>query len=227
MKNYLVATVKPWNIAAFDRRAATLPGSWQLVGDAEDLTVTLIESLRPRYVFFPHWSRRVPPEILERAECVCFHMTEVPYGRGGSPLQNLIARGHDSTVVSALRMVDELDAGPVYLKRPLGLDGRAQDIYERAAELCYDMMAEIIETEPSPIAQEGDVVTFERRRPEDSVLPASGSLTTPYDHIRMLDADTYPRAFADHGAFRLEFSHAVLEGDKLCARVEIRLRGEG
>ncbi len=25
-------------------------------------------------------------------ECVCFHMTDVPYGRGGSPLQNLIIR---------------------------------------------------------------------------------------------------------------------------------------
>ncbi len=37
------------------------------------------------------------------------HMTDVPYGRGGSPLQNLIARGHTSTKLTAMRMTAEVD----------------------------------------------------------------------------------------------------------------------
>ena len=44
-------------------------------------------------------------------------MTDLPYGRGGSPLQNLIINGHKETMMSALRCVQELDAGPIYLKK--------------------------------------------------------------------------------------------------------------
>jgi len=32
-------------------------------------------------------------EIFENYEIILFHMTDLPYGRGGSPLQNLIVRG--------------------------------------------------------------------------------------------------------------------------------------
>ena len=53
--------------------------------------------------------------------CVCFHMTAVPYGRGGSPLQNLIIQGFSSTLITALKMVKELDAGGVYTKRTRSL----------------------------------------------------------------------------------------------------------
>ena len=81
------------------------------------MSADLVRSLKPRYVFFPHWSWKVPDDILGATECVCFHMTDVPFGRGGSPLQNLIVRGHTETRVSALRMVSEPDAGPVYMKR--------------------------------------------------------------------------------------------------------------
>jgi methionyl-tRNA formyltransferase len=57
-------------------------------------------------------------------------MTDIPYGRGGSPLQNLIARRRKKkTKLSALRMVEELDAGPVYTKTNISLMGRAEEIY--------------------------------------------------------------------------------------------------
>ena len=224
VKSYIVAAVKPWNVEAFRRRTPGLPGCWHLVERRGDLTAHLVREIAPRYVFFPHWSWRVPERFLEVAECVCFHMTDVPYGRGGSPLQNLIFRRRPHTVVAALRMVAELDAGPVYARRPLALDGRAQDIYERAAETVFDMIAEMITTEPAPEPQRGRVTRFGRRRPSESVLPGQGSLAQLCDHIRMLDADTYPRAFLEHGRFRLEFSHACLHDDRLEARVTIRPR---
>lgn len=66
-------------------------------------------------------------------------MTDVPYGRGGSPLQNLILAGHADTQLTALKMVEEMDAGPVYAKRPLSLEGKAQDIYEKAGELSFSL----------------------------------------------------------------------------------------
>lgn len=222
--NYVVATVKPWNIDAFQRRTPRLAGHWRLIDSADGLTEEIIRELSPRYVFFPHWSWRVPAAVLDAAECVCFHMTDVPYGRGGSPLQNLIQNGHEQTVVSALRMVEELDAGPVYLKRPMALDGRAQEIYERLAEIVFELIAEIVATEPAPNPQEGDIVEFQRRIPDQSVLPKEGDIKRLHDHIRMLDAESYPRAFLDHGGHRLEFSHARMKNGTVEANVKITKR---
>jgi methionyl-tRNA formyltransferase len=213
MTNYTVATIKTWNIDAYARHSKALPGEWRLVTEPAQLTRAFLAGHNPRYVFFPHWSERVPAEILNNFECVCFHMTDVPYGRGGSPLQNLIARGHNDTVITALRMTESLDAGPIYLKSPLSLSGRAQDIFERAADLVYDMIREIVTKEPVPVPQAGEPVIFKRRRPEMSQLPDRGQTQTLYDHIRMLDAETYPKAFIDHGDFRLTFEDADLQTD--------------
>jgi methionyl-tRNA formyltransferase len=225
-QSFVVCTIKPWNLAAYARRTPALPGNWHLVQAPEQLTPAMLEKLAPRYVFFPHWSWRVPAGIIERFECICFHMADVPYGRGGSPLQNLIARGHKTTKMTALRMVEELDAGPVYLKRPLSLEGRAQDIFERAAELVYDMVGDITAREIVPVPQQGEPVVFERRTPQQSVLPQDGSASEIFDFIRMLDAPTYPKAFIDCGPWRIEFDQARLEGDAVEARAVIRKKDQ-
>lgn len=219
--HYVVATIKPWNLEIFRSRAPALRGHWHLVEAQGDLTIEWLQTIRPRYIFFPHWSWKVPDDILTKYECVCFHMTDVPYGRGGSPLQNLIVRGHKNTVVSALRMVRELDAGPVYLKQPLSLEGSAQAIFERATGLIFDMIGEIVASEPQPKQQQGTPTLFERRHPEQSRLPTKATLKVLYDHIRMLDADTYPKAFIEHGDWRVEFSEARLEDGTLTAHVQI------
>ena len=98
----------------------------------------------PRLVLFPHWSHIIPAEVYENFACIIFHMTDVPFGRGGSPLQNLIARGIYETKLSAIRCGKELDAGDVYMKRPLSLWGTAEEIYLRAAELTKEMMVQLV-----------------------------------------------------------------------------------
>jgi methionyl-tRNA formyltransferase len=225
-QNYVVATVKPWNLTAFERKRSSLPGQWHLIGNERDLTLARLDMLSPRYVFLPHWSWRVPAEIVKKYECVCFHMADVPYGRGGSPLQNLIIRGHADTKLTALRMTDEIDAGPVYMKRLLSLAGSAQQIFERAADLAFTMIDEIVRANPEPKPQSGPVTLFRRRTPGQSELPREASLQSIYDFIRMLDAETYPRAFLDHGKYRLSFSDAHLSEGGLTAKVSVSERSE-
>ena len=220
---YLVATIRRWNVEEFARRVPALPGRWVLVTDPASLGEALVRTLKPRYVFFPHWSWTVQDDVLAAAECVCFHMTDVPYGRGGSPLQNLVSRGHTETKLSALRMVPELDAGPVYMKRDLSLEGAAHEVFGRCARLTFDMIEEIVVDQPEPVPQSGTPVIFSRRRPEESRLPRSGTPAAIYDHIRMLDAEGYPRAFLDHGDFRLEFRDARLKDDTVEARATLRM----
>lgn len=219
MTAYVVAGRTPWNRETFDRHLRGLDGDWTFVATTDELAAALDAS--PRFVFFLHWSDLVPAAVTARYECVCFHMTELPYGRGGSPLQNLIVRGHDNTVVTAFRMVDELDAGPVYGTRPLSLDGSAQEIYVRAGQVSAELAAWIAAEEPSPTLQHGDVVSFRRRTPDQSEVPPDADLDAIYNHVRMLDADGYPHAFFDHGGLRYAFRNASRAGAQVEATVVI------
>jgi methionyl-tRNA formyltransferase len=226
MTSFVVATTKPWNLLEYQRFVTAAPGEWHLIDRPDNLTLEAILQIRPRYVFFPHWSWKVPAEIFEAAECVLFHMTDLPYGRGGSPLQNLILRGHKDTQVSAIRMSEEIDAGPIYLKRPLSLEGSAEEIFLRLSKLVFSMIADIVSSHPNATPQTGEPVFFTRRTPDESLIPATASVQQLYDHIRMLDAETYPAAFLDVGDWRIEFRQAKLAGKGLEAQVFIRPRSE-
>ncbi|GAB4407511.1 MAG: hypothetical protein Fur0044_00470 [Anaerolineae bacterium] len=218
---YIVAGTKPWNQRVFNEIIKYLPGKWVFVGEKEQLMLDMVEQIRPRYIFFLHWSWLIPDEIINNYECVCFHMTDVPYGRGGSPLQNLILHGHHQTKLTALRMIHEFDAGPVYLKEDLGLAGSAEEIFIRATYLSAQMIERIIREEIQPVPQSGEVVVFKRRTPAQSAITDISSLQNLNDFIRMLDAEGYPKAFLTHQGFRYEFSRAALYDGRIIADVTI------
>ncbi len=219
--HYLVVGSKPWNRRVFEQTLQGLPGKWTFIGTREALTPEAISSLRPRYIFFLHWSWKVPDAVVRDFECVCFHMTDVPYGRGGSPLQNLIARGHRETKLTALRMTAEFDAGPVYGKEPLSLEGNAEEILMRASALSAKMIKTIVRRKPTPQSQKGKPTIFKRRKPEESVITPQPSMERLHDFIRMLDAEGYPKAFLEHAGFRFEFNRAALYDGRIRADVTI------
>ena len=219
--NNVIVSSQPWNRNLPGNLHSATGQNFELVSSPTELTFENLSKLSPRYVFFPHWSHRIPSDVHLNFECIIFHMTDLPFGRGGSPLQNLIVRGIYDTQISALRCVDEIDAGPIYLKRPMSLHGAAKDIYLRASEIIESMIVEIIKTNPQSIAQVGEPTFFKRRRPEQGNLLDADSLEQAFDLIRMLDADGYPNAFINVGNLRLEFTRASRKPDSISAEVKI------
>lgn len=194
------------------------------VRNVTELNLHNLADFAPRYIFFPHWSWLIPEEIYQNFECVIFHMTDLPYGRGGSPLQNLIVRGYKETKLSAIRCVKALDAGPIYMKRPLSLSGTAEEVLLRAAKVTEEMIECIILEQPIPVEQAGEPTEFRRRLPKDGDLAGLAQLEKIYDFIRMLDADGYPSAFIENNDFRFEFSGATLNAEDIVAKVKITRR---
>jgi methionyl-tRNA formyltransferase len=192
------------------------------VSSNEQLNIEYLRKLNPEYIFFPHWSSIIPKEIYSEFNCIIFHMTDLPYGRGGSPLQNLIIRGHKETMLTAIKCVSELDAGPVYLKQPLSLSGSAEQILQRASVVIGQMIVEFLRRQIEPIEQQGEAVYFKRRCPEDGDISNLTSLSNIYDYIRMLDANGYPRAFFKTSHAHIEFMDAEFKDDCIVARVLIR-----
>lgn len=219
--NYLIASNPLWDKHLADNLEKKIDGRFYVIRNQNELNLSSLEKISPDYIFFPHWSHIIPPDIHENYECIIFHMTDLPFGRGGSPLQNLITRGIYETKMSAIKCVKELDAGPIYLKMPLKLHGNAQQIFIRATKIIEEMIIEIITAKTIPVPQVGDPVIFQRRAPQDGNISSLDDLTQVYDYIRMLDADRYPRAFIETDRFRFEFESASFDGKSIKADVKI------
>ena len=219
---YILAGYTPWSKDVFNKRIVRYSGKWHLISKPSELTENNLKKINPQYIFFLHWSWKVPKNIIKNYKCICFHMTDVPYGRGGSPLQNLILRGYKKTKLSALRMTEDFDAGPVYLKRTLLLKGTAGEIYKRASNLSADIILKIVQFQIKPKAQKGRPVFFKRRKPAESEIPECKNIQKLFDFIRMLDADGYPRAFIKYKGFIFEFSYPTMSDNKILSKVKIK-----
>jgi len=222
MKSIVLLTSRSWNEYLAPRLSEELGCQVHLITKKEDLTLEKLSLLKPEWIFVPHWSFLIPREIYQNFKCVIFHMTDLPYGRGGSPLQNLIRRGHKETKLSALLCEQDVDAGPIYLKRSLSLEGTAQEIFARASLVIKDMVVEIFKKNITPLPQTGEPVFFTRLKPEDGSIAALESTSKVYDYIRMLDADGYPKAFITLQNFTLEFSEASFKDGVIEAKVVIK-----
>ena len=220
---YILASSRKWHIEEFERTKNNLPGTWIVIEKPEELNLEMLSKLNPKYIFFPHWSNLVEKKIIDKFNCICFHETEVPYGRGGSPIQNLIIRGKEITKITALKMTEELDSGPIYLQEEFSLNGLAEEIYIRSAKIILKMIKKIIVDNPTPKAQSGEAVIFKRRNPEESFIGDEiDNIEKLFDFIRMLDADDYPRAKFKTKNFFLEFSRPALRLDGIEATVKIK-----
>ena len=56
---------------------------FHLITSQSDLAINNVQKYRPPFIFIPHWSNRIGPEIFKKYKCIIFHMTDIPYGRGG------------------------------------------------------------------------------------------------------------------------------------------------
>ena len=211
---YIFLTAKAWHEPLFEALSKDLPGNWIHIKEKDAFTFQAVSDLNPEWIFIPHWSHIIPESIFENFRCVVFHMTDLPYGRGGSPLQNLIVAGKKETVISAIKVDKGLDTGDIYLKRPLTLDGTAQEIFLRATPVIGEMIHHIIKNDPLPQPQVGEPTHFKRRKPAESNLHALSTPEKIYDYIRMLDCDGYPHAFIETEHFKFEFTRPVFNQDQ-------------
>lgn len=225
--NNIIVSNKSWHKKFVDEIIEKSKSDIVYIDKIEELNFDNIYKYSPQKIFFPHWSYIIPKEIYENFQCIIFHMTDLPFGRGGSPLQNLISRGIYETKITALKCEEDIDAGPIYLQSPLSLHGNAEEIYLRTAELIKEMIIKIIKGKDiQPKKQNGEIVVFKRLKPEDGDIGRLDTLEKIFDFIRMLDADTYPKAFLKTENLCLEFERSTLKENYIKADVKITLRSD-
>ncbi len=223
MSKYVILSEKAWHKRLFENlKKKFVKDVWILIDSKSQFNTDYIKELNPSKIFIPHWSYIIPESIFNSFDCIVFHMTDLPFGRGGSPLQNLILRGFKETKISAIKVDSGLDTGDVYLKKRLSLIGTAKQIFISAIPIIENMIVEIIINDIKPIPQTGQIIEFKRRLPKDGNILNLNDLELIYDYIRMLDCDGYPNAFIENNSIKIEFNNVDF-ASKNCLTANVRI----
>lgn len=222
LKTYWLVSEKSWHESLFNTLISTVNANWHWCKTKKDFSIEQLEKYQPDKIFIPHWSYIIPENIYSKYTCIVFHMTDLPFGRGGSPLQNLIVLGKETTKISALKVSKGVDTGAIYLKKDLTLEGTAFEIFKRSSSVIEQMIIDIINLNPTPIEQQGEVVEFKRRTREDGNIKNLENINQIYDYIRMLDCEGYPNAFIELPNYTIEFTQAkIINENELTSHVRI------
>lgn len=139
--------------------------------------------------------------------CVVVHASDLPRGRGWSPLTWSILGGASTITLTLFEAADEVDSGPIYLQQELRFEGHElidelRDAVARGSEALIVEFASRWPDVPGQ-AQVGDPSHHARRRPADSRLDPDRSLRESFNLLRVVDNERYP-AFFEHAGYIYE-----------------------
>ena len=140
---FLFCAYRKWALELYDKLHKKHK-NMKLITSPKKLTLAYVKKIKPQYIFFPDWSWKVPEEIVRNFNCVCFHESDLPKFRGGSPIQNQIIRGVKKTKTTAFLMNEGIDTGDILLKKNLSLEGNLTDIFIRMQKNDFEMTQKII-----------------------------------------------------------------------------------
>ncbi len=192
-----------------------------IISDKKKLNKNIIKKINPSFIFFPHWSYKVNTNIIKNYNCICFHTAPLPYGRGGSPIQNLIKRNYKKTPICALKMSNKIDAGPIFLKKNISLNGNLDQIFERISSTIIKMVEILIKKKIKPVEQKGKVFFFKRFKKKESEIKNEKNIIEIYNKIRMLDSEEYPKAYIKINKFKFYLSKANIRKNTLSCDAKI------
>lgn len=141
-----------------------------------------------------------PKETLEKSKKnLVVHASDLPSGRGFSPLTWQILEGKNDIPVCLLEMAEEVDAGAIIYKDYINFKGN-----ELLKELQFCLGKKTIEiclrytnskVIPCGIEQKGKSSYYSRRRAEDSILNPHKSIIENFNLLRIVDNEKYPAYF--------------------------------
>ncbi len=158
--------------------------------------------------FYLSFSRVVSTEVLEKFKNnLVVHESDLPRGRGWSPLTWQILEGKDEITTVLFEAGDQVDSGQVYLKSALRFNGSelVDELRYLQAVATFKLCQEFVDGYPyvlsGAVAQQGDSTFYDRRSETDSQLDPAKSLREQFNLLRVVDNFSYPAYFEIDGNY--------------------------
>jgi methionyl-tRNA formyltransferase len=143
-------------------------------------------------------------DVLEKNKRnIVVHPSELPKGRGWSPVAWQILEGSDRIPLSLFEAEENVDAGNVYILDYIELNGtelndeikHLQGI--KTVEMCVRFINEYDSIEGIP--QEGEPTFYKKRTAQSSCMDIKKSIEEQFNLLRVVDNDRYPAYFFIRG----------------------------
>jgi methionyl-tRNA formyltransferase len=188
---------------------------------AEELGIEVRQPERPAELGDPEvdamvvaaYGALIPKELLDRALWLNVHPSLLPRWRGAAPVERAIMAGDTETGVSIIRLVEELDAGPVGAAGdfPIGPDDDAGVVFERAADMGSELLDSVLALQEfSP--QEGESTKAEKIGQADRELDWSRPPQELHNRIRALSPHIGARGEL-HGRPVIVWRSRIVDGE--------------
>ena len=154
-------------------------------------------------IFVLSYFRKIPADALRRhPHNLVVHASDLPCGRGWAPFFWQILEGKSKIPIVLFEATEELDAGPIYLKDAIVLEGHElhDELRSLQAHKCIELCLRFLSENPKPIPQSGEPSFYRRRTRDDSELDIDKPLKELFNNLRIASNDNYPAFFriCDH-----------------------------
>ena len=125
--------------------------------------VRILRELAPDAIVVAAFGQILSQAILDipKIDCLNVHASVLPRWRGASPIHYAIKSGDETTGISIMKMVLELDAGPVYRQKEIPIPaqmGRQEleiALSELGSELLLETLEKVGQLKPQPQPDQG------------------------------------------------------------------------
>ena len=141
--------------------------------------------------------------LLLHKNNIVVHASDLPKGKGFSPLQWQILEGINSIVLSLIEAVSEVDAGPIYFKQCILFEGH--ELYNElrdavGLEIINMCLKYVIQRDQLiPVHQVGESTFYKKRTVLDDQIEPSKTINELFNHFRIVDNQNYPLYFYRNG----------------------------
>jgi len=216
----------------------------------------VLKKLSPDLLLTMAYGGRIPNKILKipRCDSINVHPSLLPQWRGASPIQSAILNGDKKTGICLIRMVSELDAGPIFLSHEIQIESHetagllSKRLSELSANLIKNNLDDILNSKISPKEQAHENAVYAPKiKKTDAVItwslpavkllrqikafnpwPVSYSLLKG-KHFRIWDAELSNHDNSNHSPGKIvevrERDILVSTGEKMLALTHIQLEG--
>ena len=139
----------------------------------------------------------VPESVLAERLWLNVHPSLLPRWRGAAPVERALMAGDVETGVTIIRLVKELDAGPIAAQESFAIapDDDAGAVFAKAAELTVSLLDAVLsDPEPAFREQDGEPTYAAKITAQDRWLDLDRPPNELVDHVRALSPHIGARA---------------------------------
>ena len=188
---------------------------YEQIGDAD-----LFDSMASKYKFSLHqdpakvrdhdivfilgYTKILKADFLEANRLpLVIHESDLPQGKGFSPVQWQILEGKNEIPVCLIHATDDVDAGDILERALIRLQGHElfADIRRKQAETTLLLMERVLKKYPhiTITPQKGSTSAYRRRTRKDDRLDAHKTIAEQFNALRIADNERYPAYFEHDG----------------------------